>query len=194
MANREIASKAFDYSVLIVLGASLFGNLAVLALYTQGRIAFVKGARTSNAAARMPAPGAQLRTINLVDLEGKPFSPVLGSDPRSIVLYVFSPACRWCEANRRAIESLANQEQQNYRFIGVSIVNNGLREYLHEKPLPFPVFVADSHVPRGPFRLSTTPETLVFSPEGSYLRGWSGAYIGPTGESVSNFFSAHLPN
>jgi hypothetical protein len=43
-------------------------------------------------------------------------------------------------------------------------------------------------LPLGSNGLSSTPETLVFSPEGSFLRGWSGAYIGPTGESVSGFF------
>jgi hypothetical protein len=56
------------------------------------------------------------------------------------VLYVFTPPCVWCARNADNFKSLANRESADYRFIGISLSEQGLTDYVAKNNLTLPVY------------------------------------------------------
>jgi peroxiredoxin len=113
--------------------------------------------------------------------------------PRPRVLYIFSPECSWCERNSDAVNSLASQIRDNYEMVGVSVLSVGLKKFVRDRRVNFPVYEGISTAAIEAYRLQTTPETFVISPDGRILADWKGAYIGLTKVRVERFFRIVLP-
>ena len=62
------------------------------------------------------------------DLDGRPSVIEYGSSSVPTVLYVFSPSCRWCQANADSVGSLAGQIAHKYRTVGISLSRQGTAE------------------------------------------------------------------
>src|SRR5215471_9805145 len=60
------------------------------------------------------------------------------------VLYIFSPSCRWCVRNTESINTLSKETSSQYRFIGLSLSDDRLVEFVKKHHFHFPVY---SHVP-----------------------------------------------
>jgi hypothetical protein len=180
---------AVDRTLLVVLTVSLLANIGLTLLWREARSAPAASPSVENA---LPSKGAKLRDLPLVALNGQnlDLNPAASSLP--VIVYVFSPTCHWCELNRPIADSLAAQVKGKYRFIGVSTTADGLASYVAKKGPQFPVFYVDPHSPHTDFPLLVTPQTLVFSSDGTFLRGWNGAYLQGTREPVSAFFGATL--
>lgn len=112
--------------------------------------------------------GKRIERVQLESLEGRPVK-IDWSDGRPTILYAFAPTCPWCERNLDAVRALAKGTSPNYRFIGVSVTRNGLREYLDRVGLQFPVYVAGPAARLLGFR--STPGAYRFVPGGSSPEG-----------------------
>jgi hypothetical protein len=107
------------------------------------------------------------------------------------VLYVMQPSCVWCIRNESQIRFLAEKSRERYRFIGLTLTEDGLAAYLRAHPLPFPVYVISSDSAKGLGRVST-PETIVVSRAGLVLKVWTGAFLDENRRSMNKFFSVNL--
>jgi len=109
------------------------------------------------------------------------------------VLYVFTPACRWCVRNMDNFKTLLKEESGSYRFIGVSLSEKDLADYVGKNDLKLPVYSGLSPETLEAYKLGLTPQTIVISPEGKVLQDWAGAYTGDQQSRVEAFFHVSLP-
>jgi hypothetical protein len=132
--------------------------------------------------------------IEVRDLAGKAHS-IQFDKPNSkpMVLYILRPDCVWCQRNSQNIAMLASQLQSKYDFIGLSLANEGLEEFIRREAIRFPVY---SDIPSSAlirYWLGGTPETIVVH-KGKVVKTWAGAYIGdPVKSEVEKFFAVRLP-
>jgi peroxiredoxin len=110
-----------------------------------------------------------------------------------VVLYVFTPQCPWCSRNLDNLRALVSQKRDSYRFIGLSLTDDGLTEYLARNKLDLPVYVTPAEETKQEYKLGNTPQTIVISPGGKVVQNWVGAYAGPKQAEVENFFGVKLP-
>jgi thioredoxin-related protein len=112
---------------------------------------------------------------------------------RPTLLYVFSPKCHWCEMNRAGIEALSRSAADRYRIVGLALTEDGLAEKLKEHPVDFPVYTRLAADVLKTYKLGSTPQTIVVSPQGKVLKNWPGAYMGRRREEVQKYFAVSLP-
>jgi hypothetical protein len=116
------------------------------------------------------------------------------TDSRPTVLYILSPLCRWCKRNEANVNALATAESSRYRFIGLSVTANSLKEYWKANPINFPVYlVASQDYIRNSGFGDLTPQTVVVSSNGRVERVWLGAYVGGEQANLEKFFAVKLP-
>jgi hypothetical protein len=115
------------------------------------------------------------------------------STNRSTVLYVFTPPCSWCARNMGNFKTLLDKESSQYRFIGLSLSEEGLAAYVAKNELKLPVYSDLSTETKVAYKLSGTPQTIVVSPEGRVLQDWIGAYVGGQKSQIEAFFHVSLP-
>jgi peroxiredoxin len=138
------------------------------------------------------SPGDLAPPIRANDIDGQPatITNVEGNSPS--IIYIFTPSCAWCIRNLNNVRALFINTKKNYRFIGLSLSSVGLREYVSQYRIDFPVY-SD---PIGPSALAYkggTPRTVVVSAEGRILKAWFGAYSEGIQEEVEEYFKTHLP-
>ncbi len=109
------------------------------------------------------------------------------------VLYVFTPPCSWCARNMDNLKTLLDKERGRYRFIGLSLSDNTLPEYVAKNDLKLPVYSGLPPETLKTYKLGSTPQTIVISPEGKVLQDWVGAYVGDQKSQVEAFFRVSLP-
>ncbi len=109
------------------------------------------------------------------------------------VLYIFTPPCVWCARNIDSLKTLLSKEGARYRFIGISLSEKDLREYVAKNDLRLPVYSSLSPEMVKTYKLGSTPQTIVISPEGNVLQDWLGAYMGDQKSQVEAFFHVTLP-
>ena len=145
-----------------------------------------------------PAPwGVHPRTllppIAMVDRNGaQGWIEFTGSQP--IVLYVMSPHCGWCKRNTANMIALASAKSFQYRFVGLSIISDGMKDYWNASPLPFPIYEATSTDYLRRFGFSEgTPQTIIVRPGGYVERNWLCAPLGDRQRELEKFFGVRLP-
>jgi len=80
-----------------------------------------------------------------------------------------------------------------YRFIGLSLTDQGLVEYVSRNDLKLPVYTGLTSDTVKTYKLGGTPQTIVVSPEGRVLQDWMGVYTGDQKSEVEAFFHISLP-
>jgi len=173
--------------LILVLGGSLALNVR-LGWKLRGLESTVAGLRTPY---RLPS-GVTLPPIPATDLGGKPAVITYAGYPPT-VLYVFAPPCRWCARNLANIQALASARGGTYRFVGLSLSDTGLREYVAANNLRFPVYTRVAPEAIRALRLGGTPHTLVVSSEGKLLKNWVGAYGNDLQREIERYFDVRLP-
>ena len=118
--------------------------------------------------------------------------PIPGAGSRPTVLYVFTPTCGWCERNLDNIRSLHAAVGTRFNFVGVSLVREGLKEYVQRTNLRMPVIVADDAM-RKVYKFGSTPTTIVVSSDARVEQVWLGAFQGNHVASVERYFGTKLP-
>src|SRR5262249_38825740 len=115
------------------------------------------------------------------------------SSNKPTVLYVITPSCIWCRRNQPNIEKIAEAKANDFRFIGLSLAESGLKEYVDEHHLKFPVYTGLTAETVRSLGLGSTPQTIVVSPEGKILKVWTGAYMENLRPEVEAYFGIQLP-
>jgi len=80
-----------------------------------------------------------------------------------------------------------------FRFIGLSLVEPGLREYVEGHHLNFPMYTRLTSRLLTLLGLGGTPQTIVISPEGLVLKNWKGAYAERVQTELEGYFQIRLP-
>jgi len=112
---------------------------------------------------------------------------------KPLLIYVFKPSCKWCQLNTNNFNGLADQIQQRYETIGLSLDAENLPEYLQEHPLKAKIYTGVSGDMRSSYHLGSTPETIVVSVNGVVIKSWVGTYGNPLLRPViERFFSARV--
>jgi hypothetical protein len=138
--------------------------------------------------------GAQIPSpLLLVDSDSKPVSIDFTDDSRPTVLYVLSPLCSWCKRNEPNMKALVSTTRGRFRYLGLSIESNELKQYITAGRAPFPVYLIDSNDVKRELEVNSTPETIVVSPTGKVQQIWEGAYFDTNQEQVEKFFGVKLP-
>jgi hypothetical protein len=139
-------------------------------------------------------PGETVSALEAKTLDGQSVSFPYGASELPIVIYVLSPACKWCEKNQRSVEMLANSTSNKYRFVALSLTSNNLKQYLEEKNVSFPVYTELPLTTYSTYKLGNgTPQTIVVSSEGKVLKNWQGAYSDDLKREVEEYFNIELP-
>ena len=156
--------------VLALLGLSLFLNVFLAAKLSRKRVIIFSGGSTLKTGTTLPAlraerVGGVSTTIEWSDTQ----------NANATILYVFSPTCVWCSRNLANIQALSGALRYNYRVIGLSLSDVGLKEYLRDHPLGFPVFTNAVRVDGKALGIAGTPETFVIARDGRIENIWNGA-------------------
>jgi hypothetical protein len=106
---------------------------------------------------------------------------------------VITPSCIWCKRNQANIDKLVDTKASDFRFIGIALAEAGLKEYVEEHHLKFPVYTGLTKESLQSLGLGGTPETIVISPEGQILKVWMGAYTEQLRPEVEAYFGLQLP-
>jgi hypothetical protein len=91
------------------------------------------------------------------------------------------------------LKTLMAKKAGEYRFIGVSLSEQGLAEYVAKNDLKLPIYSGLSPETLKTYKLRSTPQTIVISPEGKVLQDWAGAYVGEQKSQVEGAFHVSLP-
>jgi hypothetical protein len=141
-----------------------------------------------------PQVGAAALPIEVMDLRGTRHVIAYSDSSLPTVLYVFSPSCHWCAQNVSNLKSLGAAVSDKYRFVGISLTTQGLKEHLREvMPDNFLIYTSPSETATVAYRFGGTPETLVVSREGKVIKRWRGAWTGDSKADIENFFQHPLP-
>lgn len=108
-------------------------------------------------------------------------------------LYIFRPDCEWCGRNWDNVLFLHKQIGEKYTFIGLSLDDAGLDEYVRSNKIDFPVYAATSRQSLAGLRITGTPQTLLVSNSNVLRKNWSGAYGGKLQTEVEEEFGLRLP-
>jgi peroxiredoxin len=177
------------WALTIMLGVSLATNL--LLAYK------IKRLNDSLAALAAPPPslevGATVAPIKAYSLGGQAAIISYEGGEQPTVLYVFTPQCSWCARNLANLKTLLAQKQNAYRFVGLSLTDKDLTEYVAKNQLGCPVYFNPAEETVREYKLGSTPQTIVISPDGKVLRNWVGAYTGTQQAEVEQFFGIRLP-
>jgi hypothetical protein len=178
-----ISRNAGTGALLIVLGLSLGLNV-----YLGWKVRFpdMVAIQSVKVNTKLPSP------LALLDPDGKPVS-VIFEDSRPTVLYVLSPVCGWCKRNEANIKALTVQAGSRFHFVGLSMMSQGLKDYVAQGRAPFPVYAVQSQEQAAKLGLSGTPETIVVGPGARVEREWMGAHMDDNQKQIEQFFDVKLP-
>ena len=176
------------WTMTLILGLSLAMNL-FLALRVN-RLS--KSTRSEPNSSPIQA-GTVISPAKVQDLNGQPILISYDKIQQPVVLYVFTPQCIWCSRNLANLQTLVSQKRNSYQFVGLSLTDDGLGEYLAKNKFDFPVYVAPAEETRQEYRLGSTPQMIVISPGGKVAQTWVGAYSGVQQTEVEKFFGVKLP-
>jgi peroxiredoxin len=188
-SDKLVAARPYVVSVgIVLLLASISLNVA-LALRVRSFVRF----QSTRAAERLVKVGTAVPPIAAKRLDGH--QEVLSYDKtgQPTVLYVFTPTCIWCARNLNNLKALMDKHGAEYRFIGLSLSEEGVAQYVARNSLGVPVYSGLSPETLKTYKLGSTPQTIVISPEGKVLQDWVGAYAGPQKSEVEAFFHITLP-
>jgi len=91
------------------------------------------------------------------------------------------------------LKALLDKADAEYRFIALSLSEEALAQYVANNELKMPVYSGLSAETMKTYKLGSTPQTIVISPEGKVLKEWMGAYVGEQQKQIEAFFHVSLP-
>lgn len=139
------------------------------------------------------SPGMKVDPVTAVSLDGKQHTISYQATDKPTVFYVISPTCVWCERNNANIDKLTELRGNDFRFIGLSLADAGLKEYVEGHHLNFPFYTRLTSETIHSLGLGGTPQTIVISPEGRILKNWTGAYSEHLQPELEEYFQISLP-
>src|SRR5260370_15606139 len=129
------------------------------------RLRSLIGVQSAEFSERLLKIGTILPAFQAVDLKGRSQRIAYGEVAKPTVLYIFTPPCGWCARNIDNFKTLVDKVRGGYRFIGLSLSNEGLPEYVGKNELMLPVYSGLSPETLKTYKLGSTPQTIGISPE-----------------------------
>jgi peroxiredoxin len=185
--GKEFVRFKGDILLLVLLGVSLSLNVT-LGWTIRGLRAATTGIGTGQ-----PPTGMVVKSIQVKDLQGNPMSISFADSRVPAVIYVFRPACSWCAKNMRNLKTLVAAKGGNFRFVGISLQDQGVSEYVQSNGLTMPVFTQPDATAIEELHLNPTPQTIVIDINGKVIKNWAGAYQGAIKKEVESYFAINLP-
>lgn len=180
------ASKKPDILLVVLLALSLSLNV-----YLGLKIKRQKSPPSGPENSITLSPGMSVAPVKAITLGGPQETISYASKPT--VLYVFSPQCGWCERNTQNINAIAKLKGDSFWFIGISLSDQNLAKYLDSDGLNFPVYKNPTPDTVRLLGLSSTPQTIIVSPEGRVVQNWIGAFGSKLQSQVEGYFNVSLP-
>jgi hypothetical protein len=180
-------AKRPDIFILLLLAISLGLNV-----YLGVQVKRLAGNQTPAPPVVLPE-GTEMEAITVSDLNNKNEVLTFKDSKLPTLLYIFSPSCVWCDRNLNNIKTLAESRGTEYRFIGISLSEIKLKEYLDTHHFSMPVYKNLLSQTRSKLGLGGTPQTLVISSEGKIIKNWVGAYSENLQQEIENFFGMKIP-
>jgi hypothetical protein len=180
----------------LLLASLAFNGLLFWKAHTWRLRAEQAAAGVPGRSAEPPGLGTVLPTLKGRHLDGSQAVVDFAATRNPTLLYVLSPQCIWCLRNRANIQTLLSQSKGKYRVVLVSLNPQGFSEHVAENKLNMPDVELVAWVPEAFLRthnLTSTPQTLVVSPDGRILKWWRGAFNGEKQQQVEEYFGVHLP-
>jgi peroxiredoxin len=137
--------------------------------------------------------GADVSPIEDKDINGNSVSISYSNINQPTILYIFTPKCIWCARNLKNVKALANETKGNYRFVGLSLSKNNLKEYVAANSIDFVIYTDIPSSVVAAYKLGGTPQTIVISPSGKVVKNWFGAYQESIASEVESYFKIRLP-
>lgn len=137
--------------------------------------------------------GAAVNGIHATDLDGKATTITFAKNDPPAILYVFRPGCGWCAKNLPNLKAMAaSAPARQFRLIGISLDDNGLKQYVDSQHFTFPVYRDVAPDERVRLALGATPQTLMIA-NGAVMRDWEGAYTPEIQKQVESTLGIKLP-
>jgi peroxiredoxin len=176
------------YYIVALLGASLALNV-----YLGWNVKALRRTNTARTQESILAEGESVPPVQAKDLNNNPGSIVYNESGKPTVLYVFSPACQWCQRNLDNMKRLVDLRGSSHQFVGLSLVSENLQRYIESNKIGYRVLKEPTTETVERLSLVGTPQTIVISPGGKVLKSWIGAYSGEVKGQVEAYFDIKLP-
>lgn len=138
--------------------------------------------------------GSHLPPLSVLDHNGRPVEVNYRDASGGTVLYVFRPYCTWCAKNAALITAISEQASDRFRFIGVSLTSEGLKEYLEETNQRLPeTFHSPARWVISSYKLGHTPQTLLIAADGQVVEQWTGAYSSENRSQIEQAMGVSIP-
>jgi peroxiredoxin len=177
------------WAMMFIVALSLASNLYLA--YTIRNLAAGPTAKFSAGAPL--SVGASAPDIIAKNLAGTDEKISFKEMDKPSIIYVFSPSCIWCNRNQENLKTIVASKRATHRIIGVSLVSEGVKEYVAKYNFDFPVYVNPTPDTVKAYNLGGTPQTIVISNSGKVEQNWEGAFAGETKSKVEGYFGIALP-
>ena len=121
--------------------------------------------------------GSVAPTLAGLDIDGNKLAFAFGGNNHvKSILFVLSPRCAYCEKNMSNWKAITNRiDSKSYRIIAVSLVSEGLKEYLEKHQMAGISVIAELD-PRSTeaYGFNLTPQTLLIDSDGRVENIWTG--------------------
>ena len=180
-----VRTRKFDGFLLLLLVVSLALNV-----YLGWKL---KQAPIIQPSASKPLVGKKVDPVTARGLDGKPVTITYNESNKPTVYYVMTPSCIWCRRNQGNINKIAETKANDFRFVGLSLAEEGLQQYADEHPLKFPIYTGLTEGTVRALGLGSTPQTIIVAPGGQVVKVWTGAYIDKLQPEIEAYFGTQLP-
>lgn len=182
-------SKTTALLLVLLVGALLVLNASLI---IQNRR--MRGGET-NLRSTVLKRGSTVPALAGTDLDGKDFTLDYGKDPRKAVMFIFSPRCGICTKNMANWKAISQRLDRNsYRIVAVSIVPEGVKEYINQQRLTnVPVIAEVDPKSRVSYEMNVTPITLLIDSKGQVEKVWVGLLLPEEQTEVEQVLSLKLP-
>jgi peroxiredoxin len=137
--------------------------------------------------------GAAVNEIHATDLDGKAATISFAKNDSPAIVYVFRPGCGWCMKNLPNLRAMAaSAPARHFRLIGISLDDNGLKQYVESQHFTFPVYSDVAPDERVRLAMGGTPQTLMIA-NGAIVRDWQGAYTPELQKEIEATLGIKLP-
>jgi hypothetical protein len=176
-----------EWFLLVLLTASL-----VLNVYQGWKLKGKAAPPPSPPATQKLSAGMSIPVLNVTNSAGA-LDAISYSNPKPTVLYIFSPSCDWCKRNNANVNAIATLKNDSYRFVGLSLSDYELRQYVETEHIGFPVYSGLKGELIEKLGFTETPQLLVISSDGIVLKNWTGAFVKDVAQDVEGYFNIRLP-
>lgn len=156
--KRGVRSFLIITNVLLICSVSANVLLIIKLRKLEKRFLQVENSLLQTKAEHQLNIGDFVPSIAAKDISGSSLIITYAESSLPTILYIFTPECSWCERNLNNLKFLSSQIQSKYRFIGLSLSSNRLRDYVARSDFKFPVYSELSINATTAYKLGGTPK------------------------------------